>query len=94
MKDGAKMNMFNEMIMEQMKTMEHLLFLQSEIERCQELELQLIELQEEAKLDSLKEEITHMKKELNKIHKIFEAQTDEVIRQYQEIKVHAEGALT
>ncbi|KYD11390.1 YgaB family protein [Heyndrickxia sporothermodurans] len=88
------MKVFNELIMDQMKTMDQLLDLQSEIERCQDLEQELIKLQEEAKLDSLKNEIKLMKKELDTIHKTFEEQTDNVIRQYQKLKILAEGALT
>lgn len=80
--------------MDQMKTMDQLLDLQSEIERCQDLEQELIKLQEEAKLDSLKNEIKLMKKELDTIHKTFEEQTDNVIRQYQKLKILTEGALT
>lgn len=89
-----KVKAFNELIMDQMKTMDQLLDLQSEIERCQDLEQELIKLQEEAKLDSLKNEIKLMKKELETIHKTFEEQTDNVIRQYQKLKILAEGALT
>ena len=81
------MSNFNQIIAEQMKTMEQLLYLQSEIERCQELEAELIELQEEAELESIKKEIAGMKNELRKIQKIFESQTDEVIRTYQESKI-------
>ncbi|MGE8207586.1 YgaB family protein [Heyndrickxia sp. NPDC080065] len=88
------MKQFNELIQGQMQTMEQMLNLQTEIERCQELEQELIEHQEKEKLESLKSEISQMKKELNKIHKIFESQTDDVIRQYQEFKVSTEGALT
>ncbi|PKR84523.1 YgaB family protein [Heyndrickxia camelliae] len=83
------MSDFNQIISEQMKTMEQLLYLQSEIERCQELETQLVELQEEAELESLKNEIADMKNELRKIQKVFESQTDEVIRTYQESKIFA-----
>jgi len=81
------MSNFNQIIAEQMKTMEQLLYLQSEIERCQELEAELIELQEEAELENIKKEIAGMKSELRKIQKIFESQTDEVIRTYQESKI-------
>ncbi len=38
---------------EQLETMDKLLFLQSEIERCQDLEKELIELQEMTKAESL-----------------------------------------
>jgi hypothetical protein len=77
------------MVSEQLETMEKLLFMQSEIERCQELELELAELQEEAKLESVKEQIIMMKKELHEIQRAFEEQTDEVIRSYQEMKLFA-----
>jgi DNA repair exonuclease SbcCD ATPase subunit len=61
------MELFERLVNEQLKTMEQLLFLQSEIERCQEIEKQLIELQQEAKLQSLQEEIRQMKQQLKEI---------------------------
>jgi hypothetical protein len=82
------MSNFNELIAEQMKTMEKLLYLQSEIERCQELEAELVGLEEEVKLKSLQREISEMKNELRKIQRIFELQTDEVIRTYEEMKIY------
>lgn len=81
------MNNFNQLVNEQMKTMEKLLFLQSELERCQELENELKSLQQETELESIQEEITKMKKELLSIHKTFEDQTEEVIRSYQKWNV-------
>ncbi|WP_307257969.1 YgaB family protein [Oikeobacillus pervagus] len=78
------MNQFNELVLEQMKTMDKLLYLQSEIERCQELEGELMKLHDLAKLDSIKQEINEMKKELKEIQQVFEAQTDQVIRTYQQ----------
>jgi tRNA(Ser,Leu) C12 N-acetylase TAN1 len=83
------MGAFNELVSEQMKTMEKLLYLQSEIERCQELEGELQELEEATRLDSIKKEIIVMKNELKKIQKTFEVQTDEVIRSYHEQKLFA-----
>jgi hypothetical protein len=83
------MKAFNELVSEQMKTMEKLLYLQSEIERCQELEGELQELDEAARLDSIKKEIIDMKNELKEIQKTFEIQTDEVIRSYHEQKLFA-----
>ncbi|RLQ92370.1 YgaB family protein [Falsibacillus albus] len=83
------MSQFNKLVSDQLETMERLLYLQAEIERCQELEMELIQLQEEARLENIKEEIAQMKKELHKIQKTFEAQTDEVIRSYQEMKMFA-----
>ena len=42
------MQEFNRLVAEQMKTMDRLLFLQSELERCQEIENELMELQQES----------------------------------------------
>lgn len=74
---------FNELVTEQLETMDKLLYLQSEIERCQELEEELLQLQELTKVESIKREITSKKKELKEIQKMFQKQTDEVIRSYQ-----------
>lgn len=80
---------FDRLVTEQMKTMDRLLFLQGELERCQEIETQLGELQQESKLESVQLEIKRMKEELKEIQQIFETQTEEVIRSYQEINVTA-----
>jgi regulator of PEP synthase PpsR (kinase-PPPase family) len=77
------MNQFNHLVSEQMKTMEKLLFLQAELERCQEIEEELRVLQQETELDSVLFEINRMKEELKEIQQIFEKQTEEVIRSYQ-----------
>jgi DnaJ-domain-containing protein 1 len=77
------MNQFNHLVSEQMKTMEKLLFLQAELERCQEIEEELRILQQETELDSVLFEIFRMKEELKEIQQIFENQTEEVIRSYQ-----------
>jgi len=74
---------FNELVTEQLETMDKLLYLQSEIERCQKLEEELFELQEMTKVESIKREIASKKKELKEIQKMFQKQTDEVIRSYQ-----------
>jgi predicted PilT family ATPase len=74
---------FNELVTEQLETMDKLLYLQSEIERCQELEEELLQLQEMTKVESIKREIASKKKELKEIQKMFQKQTDEVIRSYQ-----------
>ncbi|SFC84976.1 YgaB-like protein [Bacillus sp. OV322] len=78
------MKEFDRLINEQLKTMEKLLFIQSEIERCQEIEQQLRALQELTELDCIQDEILRMKQELSAIHEMFEQQTEEVIRYYQE----------
>ncbi|OIU68869.1 YgaB family protein [Rossellomorea aquimaris] len=75
---------FNQLVSEQLATMDKLLFLQAEIERFQKLENDLIELQELTKVQSLKTEIFQKKRELKEIHRIFQEQTDDVIRSYQE----------
>ncbi|HEY4554538.1 MAG TPA: YgaB family protein [Bacillaceae bacterium] len=76
------MKTFNEMIAEQMKTMEKLLYLQSELERCLEIQEQLHSLQHETGHGSIQEEILGMKNELREIQRIFEEQTEEVIQSY------------
>ncbi len=74
---------FNELVTEQLETMDKLLYLQSEIERCQDLKEELIQLQEMTKAESIKGEIGLKKKELKEIQRIFQEKTDEVIRSYQ-----------
>jgi len=75
---------FDQLVGEQLKTMDKLLDLQSEIERCQDLKNQLDILQDEAKLKSIQDEIENMKEELNKIQQVFEKQTKEVIQSYED----------
>ncbi|WP_099352807.1 YgaB family protein [Fredinandcohnia onubensis] len=81
------MSNFNALVGEQLKTMDKLLFIQSEIERCQELEKQILELQKETELQPIQEEIKRMQDELTQIHDLFQQQTEEVIRSYQG-KIH------
>jgi hypothetical protein len=78
------MDHFNRLVSEQMMTMEKLLYLQGELERCQEIEEQLQTLQNETELESVQFDINQMKKELKEIQKIFEKQTEEVIQSYRE----------
>ncbi|MBE4910491.1 hypothetical protein IMZ08_20860 [Bacillus luteolus] len=78
------MNRFDQLVSEQLKTMDKLLFIQSEIERCQQLEKELITLQNQTELDSIQAEISNMKLELRQIQETFEHQTEEVIRTYQD----------
>ena len=77
------MNHFDLLVGQQLETMDQLLFLQSEIERCQEVEFELQKLQEETQLKSVREEITSMKIQLREIQKTFEEQTAEIIKMYQ-----------
>lgn len=79
------MNKFNHLVAEQMQTMDKLLHLQGELERCLEIEEELNSLQNEAKLESLQNEITCLKQELKDIQQLFEEQTEEVIRSYQQV---------
>ena len=81
------MNHFNHLVSEQMMTMEKLLYLQAELERCQEIEEQLQTLQNETELESVKIEINQMKRELKEIQEIFEKQTEEVIQSYHEMNL-------
>ena len=81
------MQEFNRLVAKQMQTMDRLLFLQSELERCQEIENVLKELQQESQVASVQLEITKMKEELKDIQQKFELQTEEVIRSYQQISV-------
>ncbi|MDQ0231749.1 YgaB family protein [Metabacillus malikii] len=77
---------FEQLVGEQLKTMDKLLYLQSEIERCQTIKNELDELQDIAKVRSIQEEITQKKIELSHIQKMFEEQTEEVIRSYEKQK--------
>lgn len=76
------MDKFSRLIGEQLDTMEKLLFLQAELERCQSLEKDLLALQQESNLEDIQMEIIRMKNELKEIHAIFERQTEELINSY------------
>lgn len=81
------MNQFNRLVSEQMKTMEKLLFIQAELERCQEIEEELRLLQNATDLESIQDDIQEMKKELREIQLIFERQTEEVINSYRDLNL-------
>ncbi|MBM7619590.1 putative dinucleotide-utilizing enzyme [Bacillus tianshenii] len=77
------MDRFDLAVAEQLKTMDRLLFLQSEIERCQKVERQLSEIQEAANmLRELKKDISQLKEDLRDIQLVFENQTEEAIKSY------------
>ncbi|WP_454101267.1 YgaB family protein [Metabacillus sp. SLBN-84] len=76
------MKEFDALVGRQLETMDKLLDLQGEIERCQELKEQLSNLPGEACGD-IQMEIEIMKEELQSIQKVFQKQTEEVIRSYQ-----------
>jgi hypothetical protein len=86
---GGTVEEFNRLVTEQMKTMDKLLFLQSELERCQDIEIQIRKLEQENELESVHMELSEMKDELKQLQKVFEMQTEDVIRSYQEMKVTA-----
>ena len=86
---GGTVEEFNRLVTEQMKTMDKLLFLQSELERCQDIEIQIRKLEQENELESVHMELSEMKDELRQLQKMFEMQTEDVIRSYQEMKVTA-----
>jgi hypothetical protein len=79
------MNHFNRLVSEQMMTMEKLLNIQGELERCQQIEEELQTLQNATDLESIQIDIRQMKKELKEIQLIFEKQTEEVIKTYQDL---------
>ena len=81
------MDHFNRLVSEQMVTMEKLLYLQAELERCQQIEEELQTLQNATNLDSIQNDIQTMKKELKEIQFIFEKQTEEVINSYREMNL-------
>ncbi|MBT2658973.1 hypothetical protein J7E81_27765 [Bacillus sp. ISL-18] len=81
------MDHFNRLVSEQMATMEKLLYLQAELERCQEIEEELQTLQNATNLESVQNDIQAMKKELKEIQIIFEKQTEEVINSYREMNL-------
>lgn len=78
------MNYFNQLVSKQMVTMEKLLYLQAELERCKQIESELMELKNETDLESIQADIQQMRKELKEIQLIFEKQTEEVINSYRE----------
>jgi uncharacterized protein YigA (DUF484 family) len=81
------MDQFNRLVSEQMVTMEKLLYLQSELERCQQIEEELQTLQKATDLESVQIDIRLMKQELKEIQAIFEKQTEDVINSYREMNL-------
>ncbi|WP_144553040.1 YgaB family protein [Bacillus sp. X1(2014)] len=83
------MDHFNRLVSEQLVTMDKLLYLQGELERCQQIEVELQTLQKSTDLESIQSEIRLMKDELKEIQSIFEKQTEEVINSYREMNLTA-----
>jgi len=82
-----EMDHFNRLVSEQLVTMDKLLHLQGELERCQQIEVELQTLQKSTDLESIQLEIRLMKDELKEIQSIFEKQTEEVINSYREMNL-------
>jgi uncharacterized protein (DUF342 family) len=80
------MDEFNRLVYNQMLTMDKLLSLQSELERCQKIEEELHSLQKETEAESIKSDISRMKKELTEIQATFEKETEEVIQSYMQME--------
>ncbi|MFL6479415.1 MAG: YgaB family protein [Bacillales bacterium] len=83
------MDHFNRLVSEQLVTMDKLLYLQGELERCQQIEEELQALQKETDLESVQTDIQLMKQQLKEIQLIFEKQTEEVINSYREMNLSA-----
>ena len=81
------MDHFNRLVSEQLVTMDKLLYLQGELERCQQIEAELQTLQKATDFESIQSEIKMMKQELKEIQSIFEKQTEEVINSYREMNL-------
>lgn len=79
------MAVFEELVGRQMKIMDKLLILQSEIERCQEFEKALTALEETEELETLQKEIACKKRELDDIQELFQKQTQQVIMTFQKL---------
>lgn len=78
------MKTFNRLVGEQLKTMDRLLELQAELERYQKIQRENTHLQDEAKQLFIQKEVEQTKNELTAIQEIFEKQTEDVIRSYQD----------
>ncbi|ALC80406.1 MULTISPECIES: YgaB family protein [Bacillus] len=80
------MAVFEELVGRQMKIMDKLLALQSDIERCQEFEKTLTALGEMEELEALQKEIACKKRELDEIQELFQKQTKQVIMTFQKLE--------
>ncbi|WP_243291555.1 YgaB family protein [Bacillus sp. FJAT-47783] len=74
---------FDQLVCEQLTTMEKLLYVQSEIERCQQLQNEFTSLQNATKIEEIQNEIQKKKQELYEIQEAFQRQTEAVIKTYQ-----------
>lgn len=76
------MQVFDELVSRQLETMDQLIKIQEEIERCQEIENQLFELEDLSKLSSIQDEIHIMRTELKAIQNTFLLQTQQIIKSF------------
>jgi YgaB-like protein len=76
------MQVFDELVSRQLETMDQLIKIQEEIERCQEIENQLFELEDLSKLSSIQDEINIMRTELKAIQNTFLLQTQQIIKSF------------
>ncbi|KQL41152.1 MULTISPECIES: YgaB family protein [Bacillaceae] len=76
------MQVFDELVSRQLETMDQLIKIQEEIERCQEIENQLFELEDLSKLSSIQDEIHIMRSELKAIQDTFLIQTQQIIKSF------------
>ncbi|MGR3205717.1 YgaB family protein [Bacillus glycinifermentans] len=77
---------FENLVQGQLEIMDKLLYLQAEIERCQEIEKELIALEKKAQLLSIREDISQKRRDLAAIQDLFQKQTEQVIQAYQKIE--------
>jgi len=80
------MQSFDDLVTRQIETMDQLIKIQEEIERCQEIENQLYELEDLAKLSIIREEIDLMRDELKAIQNTFQIQTQQIIKSFSDEK--------
>lgn len=80
------MQVFDDLVRRQLQTMDQLIKIQEEIERCQEIENQLFELEDLSKLSSIQDEIHIMRTELKAIQNTFLLQTQQIIKSFSEEK--------
>jgi AAA+ ATPase superfamily predicted ATPase len=80
------MQLFDELVNRQIETMDQLIKIQEEIERCQEIENQLYELEDLTKLSNIREEIDIMREELKAIQHTFQTQTQQIIKSFSDEK--------
>ncbi len=80
------MKQFDLLVSEQLKTMDQLLDLQTELERYKSLEYLREGERDEESLRELRVEIQKRQQELHQLHLIFEQQTKQVIESFQQEK--------